>query len=112
MTPPSGAACSSPPDFPIGIQREEPMPLRYSRKHKQSWPPGRKAFRFRPFLEPLEQRTLLATINWIAGSGNFHDGSNWSGGLVPGANDVAVIDTGATAATITMQSADNIQVQA
>src|SRR5207247_9941271 len=57
---------------------EEPMPLRCSRKHKPSSPAGRKAARFRPRLEPLEERTLPATINWIAGSGNFDDGTNWS----------------------------------
>src|SRR5207247_9069238 len=63
-------------------------------------------------LEPLEERTLLATINWIAGDGNFDVGSNWSGGVVPGANDVAVIDTGSAAATVTIQNSDNLQVQA
>src|SRR5437763_12560998 len=73
-------------------------------------------------LELLEERTLLATINWIAGSGNFDVGSNWSGGVVPGPNDIAVIDTGSTAATITVegftslnvvsQKAEDFQVQA
>src|SRR5437773_9690504 len=88
------------------------MRLRLSRKQKQNLPPGRKALRFRPCLEPLEDRTLPATINWIAGSGDFDVGSNWSGGVVPGPNDVAVIDTGSTAATITIQPSDSIQVQA
>jgi hypothetical protein len=68
--------------------------------------------RVRLNLEPLEDRTLPATITWIAGSGNFDVGSNWSGGVVPGPNDVAVIDTGSTAATITIQYSDNLQVQA
>ncbi len=67
---------------------------------------------YRLSLEPLEARTLPATINWIAGSGNFDNGSNWSGGVVPGFNDVAVIDTASTAATITIQKGDNIQVGA
>src|SRR5438309_2039332 len=67
---------------------------------------------YRPNVESLEDRTLLATINWInPGSGLFDVGSNWSGGVVPGANDVAVIDTGGTAATITIQNGDTIQVQ-
>jgi hypothetical protein len=88
------------------------MPLRIARKHKRKLPAGRQAFRVRLNLEPLEDRTLPATITWIAGSGNFDDGANWSGGVVPGPNDVAVIDTGSTAATITIQNGDNIQVQA
>jgi hypothetical protein len=88
------------------------MPLRLFRKHKQPEPAGRPSARVRLTLEPLEDRTLLSTITWIAGSGNFDVGSNWSGGVVPGPNDVAVIDTGSTAATITIQNGDNIQVQA
>src|SRR5258708_7024245 len=63
-------------------------------------------------LELLEERTLPATINWIAGSGAFDVGSNWSGGAGPRPNDVAVIDTGSTAARIAIQPGDTLQVQA
>ncbi len=63
------------------------------------------------YLEVLEDRTLPSTVNWmIAGGGNFDTAANWSGGKVPGSGDDAVINT-AAAATITIQSGDNILVQ-
>jgi hypothetical protein len=67
--------------------------------------------RARLCLEQLEARTLLSTITWAnAGSGKFDVGSNWTGGVVPGGGDTAVINT-AAAATITIQSGDHISVQ-
>ena len=62
-------------------------------------------------LEPLEDRTLPSMVNWIGGSGNWDNGSNWNSGNVPGKDDIAVINT-ASAATITIQASDNIQVLA
>jgi YD repeat-containing protein len=61
-------------------------------------------------LEVLESRILLSADNWIASSGNWDVGSNWSLGQAPGAGDTAVINT-SSAATITIQSGDNINVQ-
>ncbi len=43
-------------------------------------------------LERLEDRTLLATVTWgNAAGGDWNTGSNWVGGMVPGAGDDAVI---------------------
>ena len=40
----------------------------------------------RPNLEVLEERRLLATIDWISTtSGDWNNKSNWSTGQVPGA---------------------------
>lgn len=61
-------------------------------------------------LEVLEDRTLLSQDLWQAGSGNWNVGSNWSLGHAPGTDDTAIIKT-STAATITIQPTDNIQVQ-
>ncbi len=57
-------------------------------------------------LERLEDRTVLSTINWIAGNGDWDNGANWSGGKVPGAGDVAVLNT-TSPATITISSTGN-----
>src|SRR5262249_40137399 len=47
-------------------------------------------------MEGLESRTLLATILWNTTSspagGDWNVASNWVGGVVPGAGDVAVIN--------------------
>src|SRR5947209_4678384 len=62
------------------------------------------------WLETLEDRTLLSTINWIGGSGNWHDPTQWDAGRVPGSGDDAVINL-SPALTVTIQSSDSIQVQ-
>jgi len=52
-----------------------------------------------------------ATIRWTNPNGGKWDvAANWSTGVVPSGSDVVTIDT-AGAATITIQSGDNIQVQ-
>ncbi len=62
-------------------------------------------------LERLEDRTLLSADMWInPNGGNWDVGSNWSSGQAPGTGDTAVINT-TGAATITINSGDNIQVQ-
>src|SRR5262245_55650251 len=60
------------------------------RKAKQCRILTRKAVR--PRLELLEDRTLLSTVSWVGGSGDWATGSNWSNGVGPGTNDDAVID--------------------
>ena len=60
----------------------------------------------RLWMENLEDRLAPATIMWNAGSGNWDDPTKWTGGNVPGPGDDAVIDTNATAATITILSSD------
>ena len=62
------------------------------------------------FLERLEDRTLLSQDIWQAGSGNWDDGANWSLTHAPGTSDTAYIST-TSAATITIQSGDTINVQ-
>ena len=40
-------------------------------------PCGRKVINFRPWVESLEDRTLLSTVNWIGGSGDWSNPNNW-----------------------------------
>src|SRR5262249_55973835 len=62
-------------------------------------------------LEVMERRTLLAADTWINPNGGAWDaGSNWDLGNPPGAGDTALIST-AAAATITIQSGDDVRVQ-
>ena len=45
-----------------------------------------------PWLQELETRTVLSTIDWALTTGGSWDvGSNWVGGVVPGQSDTAVI---------------------
>ncbi len=59
---------------------------------------------------------MLDAMAWIGGSGNWSDASHWQDITSPGnhalpvAGDTVTIDTGATAATITVQSSDNLSV--
>jgi hypothetical protein len=51
---------------------------------------------FKPWLQVLEDRTLLSTVNWIGGSGNWNDPTHWLDAMtmlnhVPTASDDAVI---------------------
>ena len=52
--------------------------------------------RTEPFhsLEPLEPRTLLATVTWDGGGGDgaWHNPLNWAGDVLPGAGDDVVLD--------------------
>src|SRR4051812_40451348 len=54
----------------------------------------------------LEARALLATITWSGGAGDGFWGtmSNWTGGVAPGINDVAVIDNTSPAVTVQIAS--------
>jgi hypothetical protein len=76
----------------------------------RSQPTKRRLTKLR--IEQLEDRVVPATITWnnVVGSGDWDVGSNWIGGATPGTGDNAVIDT-TSAATITIQSGDAIQVQ-
>ena len=55
--------------------------------------PSLKRLAFRPRLEAFEERTLLSTVTWVGGSGDWDNPVNWSGGALPGPGDDAVIDT-------------------
>jgi hypothetical protein len=59
--------------------------------------PGRKNdrrnFRFRPWLESLEDRIVPDAVSWINPAGGaWETASNWSTGTLPGPTDDAVID--------------------
>ena len=45
-----------------------------------------------PLMESLEDRTVLSTIVWAGGNGDWHTAANWIGGVRPGANDTAQIN--------------------
>jgi RHS repeat-associated protein len=81
-----------------------------ARNKKPSCKSYRKVLWFRPRLELLENRILLSADNWMGGSGNWSDTSHWSLGHAPGTGDTANITT-TSAATITIQNSDSIQVQ-
>jgi RHS repeat-associated protein len=86
-----------------------------SRKHissrkRRRQPDWKRGFQ-QLLIEPLEDRVLPSMVTWInPNGGNWDVGSNWSTGSAPGAGDVAVINT-TSAATITIQAGDTIQVQ-
>ena len=61
--------------------------------------------RHRPRFEILEDRQLLATVNWISPtSGDWNVGSNWSTGQVPGTGDDVVINVSGASPTVTIDS--------
>ena len=45
-----------------------------------------------PLMEALEERTVLSTIVWAGGDGDWNSAANWTGGVRPGANDTAQIN--------------------
>jgi hypothetical protein len=53
----------------------------------------RSPARFRPHVEGLEERWVLATVHWINPAGGFWaDAASWSTGAVPGPDDDVVLD--------------------
>ena len=68
----------------------------------------RRSVGLRPWLEGLEDRTLLATITWNTTAaptgGNWDTPGNWNGGVVPGANDTAVIKGLTSPGTVSLES--------
>jgi RHS repeat-associated protein len=76
----------------------------------QSYPRARRVGKTQrlPRLETLEDRSVPATIQWAADvSGNFNDPARWTGGVVPGAGDDAVI----TFPSVVVTSPANVTVQ-
>ncbi len=69
---------------------------------------GRERRRNRLSLEMLEPRRLLSTITWNTtaahSGGDWNVGSNWQGGVVPGAGDTAVIAGLVSPGTVFMDS--------
>ncbi len=95
--------------FPSWITRIFGKSTKSSRRQRRAASPSNRRT-CSPRLEALEDRLLLSADNWIAGSGNWNVGSHWSLGHAPGTSDTAIINT-SSAATITIQSGDHIQVQ-
>src|SRR6266849_1626555 len=59
-----------------------------SKKSRRGDPMGsRRLIGFPLMIELLEDRTLLSTVSWIGGSGDWNDTSHWSTGALPGATD-------------------------
>src|SRR4051812_25017749 len=60
---------------------------------------------YRPAVEILERRELLAQISWNTDSDGYWDvPANWSTGMVPTSNDDVVIDRGAANPTVTIRA--------
>jgi hypothetical protein len=65
----------------------------------------RKAKQYRARLEPLENRQLLSTVDWISTtSGNWDVASNWSDDAVPGPGDDVVINVSGATPTVTIST--------
>jgi RHS repeat-associated protein len=81
-----------------------------SPKSKRPQPARRRHF------QPLEYRIVLDAMAWTGGSGNWDDSSHWvdtttaGSHSLPASGDTVTIDTGTTAATITIKSGDNLSV--
>ena len=59
-------------------------------------------------IEALEQRQLLSTVAWTGGGNdsNWDNPQNWNTQAVPAAGNDVVIDTGSSAATVTINTGD------
>ena len=65
---------------------------------------------FRPRVEGLEERWVLATVHWInPASGIWADPANWSTGAVPGPDDDVVLDAPGNPAVVHSTGVDAVQ---
>jgi fibronectin-binding autotransporter adhesin len=83
---------------------------RQSLLDRTSWRPRRSSAlrrrsKYRPALECVEDRTLLSSVSWIGGSGDWDTASHWSTGVVPGPGDDVTIDV-SSGITVTHSLAD------
>jgi hypothetical protein len=62
----------------------------------------------RPRLEILEDRTVLSTVHWIGGSGDWSTATNWDKGSIPGAGDDVVINVAGINVTHTSSANESI----
>jgi hypothetical protein len=53
---------------------------------------------------------MRADQSWIGNVGNYNDGSNWTGGVVPGGSESIVIDNGGTAQSAGGNAAESVSV--
>ena len=77
-------------------------------------PQRRKGTDTRLFLEILEDRNLLSTVNWIGGSGDWDTAANWLDATtltnhVPGPSDNAVINVPGVTVTAASNVTDSVQ---
>ena len=82
------------------------------RPRSQQW---RRSIGLRPWLEGLEDRTVLSTITWNTTlhptGGSWDDPSSWNGDVVPGVSDIAEIEglTGSGTVFLDSDKADSVQ---
>src|SRR5437762_446788 len=73
--------------------------------------PSRPRPSLRLTFEPLEDRTMLSTVNWInPAGGDWDTASDWSGGQLPGSGDDVTINALNVGASIThlLNKADSV----
>ncbi|QDU21299.1 PKD domain-containing protein [Urbifossiella limnaea] len=80
------------------------IPSRRDRRSARATPPSRPRLR----VDPLEDRTVPATVTWDGGGGNFdwNTAANWSADVLPGASDDVVIDLGSNNFAVTHSAGD------
>ena len=61
-----------------------------------------------PLMEALEERTVLSTIVWAGGNGDWDTAANWVGGVRPGANDTAQINDSNITITFSTGGIDSV----
>jgi len=95
----TSAPCSAPERWSSNTRRGR------IRRRAVAW--ASKAIR--PFWELLEERTLLATVNWIGASGGDWDvPSNWDAGRVPTGRMTSLLGSRESAWPIPARSTDSI----
>src|SRR4051794_4713970 len=60
-----------------------------ARRHRLS--DSRRKAAMAPLIEALEDRTVMSTLVWTGGNGDWDNAAKW-GGTIPGANDTALIN--------------------
>lgn len=81
--------------------------MRFGRKQRQGRPGARRGAPVR--VESLEVRRLLANIAWATDAdGFFDDPTKWQGGVVPGANDTAIISRPTANPSVTVRGTHTV----
>ena len=82
-----------------------PSGLAHILKRRRNGRPESAERKRRLFFEALQERVVLAVVNWDGGAGtfNWNDANNWENDILPGMTDDAVIGdlTGTPTITVT-----------